>query len=182
MNPRLVTPASLALGALVALGCGFGSSTPGTTNDADPAGGQPAGEQKKSDTRPAAFAKQTKTIGDKLTVSTNTPALWAPPQLSAGHKAGNKAFRVSITFTNGGSEPVDGALMQYQAVMGAEGTACEAIYADGLTVNPGMIQPGRKLTVKVGFSCATKDTSTVGVQVTSGFDSEVADFEGKPSA
>lgn len=178
---RLLTPAVLALGAVIALGCGLGDAETGVTNDAEPAASGSAGDDKggKPNTAPAAFAKQTKTIGDKLVVSTSTPEPWSPPAINSGHTAGNKAFRVSVTFTNNGEEPVEGTLMQYTGTMGKDGTACEQVYADGVNTSAaGVIQPGRKATVRVGFSCPTKDTSIVGVQVTSGFSGAAADFEG----
>lgn len=179
-----LTLAAFATAALVALGCGSGSATPGTTGDknaADVTGTAGA----NANTKPAAFGKQTKTLADGIVVSTNQPVKFKPDDDAAGHQPGNSAFAVNITITNKGTKPLDLTTVDVQGTIGKEGTDAERVFNSNKGISAdfdGMLQPGRKRTVLAVFSAPNKDTSIVGLQVTVGFGGPVADFEGPLAA
>lgn len=78
-------------------------------------------------------------------------------------KKGDEVLVFSIRVTNGSSEPLD-AMMSVNARVGADGTAVEPWYGDGLTPATGTITPGKSGTFRYGFVIKTPNEVTLDAQ------------------
>jgi hypothetical protein len=106
----------------------------------------------------------------KLKVTVSAPAKHSPSEYAVGHTKGNKAYKVTVTIENTGTEKFDSALSRVDARAGAEGKAAEQIY-DGDTTGAGFtgsILPGRKATAVYAFD-APATAKNLTVEVTPGF-------------
>lgn len=186
MRRSTMIVAGLATAGLIALGCSAGGAESGVTGDvgeAQNSGNAQNSAGKAKHNPPAEFGTQTKTLDNGVVVSTDTPKLFTPSSVAAGHQPGNKAWRVKITVENGADEPMGEYDLTIDGTMGKDGTTCDRVFDSGLTDFSGTIQPGKKQSATVGFSCPTTDTSVVGLQVKTGaLARTVADFEGKPTS
>ncbi|WP_319463587.1 DUF4352 domain-containing protein [Micromonospora sp. RTP1Z1] len=177
MNHRkYATIAGITLAAVVALGCGAGSTDTGSVSDKGGSNAAPAEEKSKV----AKMGSGTVTFKDGLAISTKAPKKFTPAATAAGHQRGNTAVLVEVTISNGSKEPVDLALVTATAAFGAEGTQAESVIdvAKGITGFEGTLAPGQKRTTKLAFSAATKDTSKIALTVSPSFDGSTALFEG----
>ncbi|MER5770348.1 DUF4190 domain-containing protein [Streptomyces sp. NPDC001985] len=104
--------------------------------------------------------------GVKVTVSAPKP--FSPSEFAAGHTAGNKAHRVTVTIENTGSEKFEPTLVLTEARAGEDGVAAEQVFDEGIgTGFSGTLLPGKKSTVSHVFS-APASAKILSVEVTPG--------------
>jgi hypothetical protein len=94
-----------------------------------------------------------------------------PSDISAGHTAGNDAYKVTVVLENTTKENYDQTGLTVAASAGENGTPGEAVFDDGLEFYSGTTAPGKKATLVYGFS-VEKGAKTLDVSITPDFMSE----------
>jgi phosphate/sulfate permease len=94
-----------------------------------------------------------------------------PSDTSAGHTAGNDAYKVTVVLENTTKENYDQTGLMVEASAGENGTPAESVFDEGLDLYDGTTAPGKKATLVYGFS-VEKGAKTLDVSVTPDFMSE----------
>lgn len=179
---KVILAATLVLSSLAACGSETPAvkTTPNTVaQSADP------GETGMPETEPTSsvligkMGKDTLIFPEsKLTVFLSLPVKFSPSDTSAGHTAGNKAYKVKVVIESRGSAVFDLSYLTVDTSLGSESTVAESVIDSAQSIEgvPYVnLPPGKKKTFEIAFS-GKSDNNHVEVSVGSTF-GEVAFFE-----
>ncbi|MZD06729.1 DUF4352 domain-containing protein [Streptomyces sp. SID5785] len=114
---------------------------------------------------------------DDLTVTVSNAVEYHPGQFAAGHKAGNHAYKVTVTVENKTKEKFDSTLLTAEARAGQDGVDAEQIFDDKVgTGFSGSILPGKKATVVYGFDTPA-DAKNLTVEVSPSFEYDTTHWD-----
>lgn len=132
-------------------------------------------------------AQDTTTIGKSLTYKNGTivrvvsAKVFSAGSYASGLVTGHKAVKVTWTLENKTGETMDVSGAQARLTYGADGTAAEPVYTDGVGgMYPfeGSLQNGKKKTAASAFSVPKAGLSKITVEVEPEYDSQTAFFTG----
>ncbi|MDT9686029.1 DUF4190 domain-containing protein [Streptomyces sp. TRM76323] len=121
-------------------------------------------------------ADETIIYDDDLKITVSAAKSFTPSDISSGHTAGNKAYKVTVVVENGSKEKFDADMVLLEARAGKDGVTAEQVYDDGLDGVTGTVAPGKKATGTYAFDVPA-DAKTLTVEVTPGFEHEAQQWE-----
>ncbi|WP_030666703.1 DUF4190 domain-containing protein [Streptomyces rimosus] len=114
----------------------------------------------------------TAVYGTGLNVTVSKPSPYKAGEFAAGHKNGNRSYKVTVRLENKGGKEFSGDLVMVEARAGKDGKTAEKIYDDkiGSGFN-GTLPAGRTATADFAFDVPA-GAKTLDVEVRPGFDHE----------
>ncbi|MFJ3902184.1 DUF4190 domain-containing protein [Streptomyces sp. NPDC090025] len=96
---------------------------------------------------------ETHTYPDGIKVTVSKPKAYQPDSFAAGHKKGNKAFKVAVTIVNGTDKPLD-AVTALPDATDAQGRSADMVFDGSHASDPfsNKILPGKSATADFTFS------------------------------
>lgn len=136
-------------------------------------------------------AEDTTTIGKSLTyksgivVTVVSVKVFSAGSYASGLSAGHKAVKVTWSIQNKTGESLDLSGAQTRLTYGADGTAAEPVYTEGVGGQfpfEGSVSTGKTKTASSAFSVPKAGLAKITVEVEPEFDSQTAFFTGKAAA
>lgn len=99
--------------------------------------------------------------GDGVTVAVSKPTRGVAGPYSAGGKPGDSTLVFTVTVTNGTKKVLDPSMVHAELNYGADGTAAEQVFDEGINGFEGKILPGKKQTATMAFAVPVNATEVL---------------------